>query len=153
MRDGMLKGLNSSHDKLCQHGVQEADWTGYEQKERAAAGVCHGSALRNLTELPFRLCLCLDLRGRPWVAGGLRGDHSHGTVFERICASHRIMSTQPSHLILDLNATCPSCQYSIPPNEIAADSAGTLKCPRCEETFLARKGQSIPPGVLEKEAS
>jgi hypothetical protein len=49
----------------------------------------------------------------------------------------------PIPLILDLNASCPGCHYSIPPQEMTTVSPGKLACPRCHAVFLAQKGQPI----------
>jgi hypothetical protein len=54
------------------------------------------------------------------------------------------MLGRPFSLILDLNATCDACQYSIPPNEMIVVSLGKLACPKCQRVFSAQKGQPIP---------
>jgi hypothetical protein len=53
---------------------------------------------------------------------------------------------RPAHtitLILDLNASCPGCRYSIPPKEMIVVSPGKLACPKCHAVFLAKKGEPI----------
>jgi nitrite reductase/ring-hydroxylating ferredoxin subunit len=50
-------------------------------------------------------------------------------------------STTP--LILDLDASCPACHYSIPPEEMNVVSPGKLACPKCHAVFLAQKGEPI----------
>jgi hypothetical protein len=46
--------------------------------------------------------------------------------------------------ILDLNATCVCCQYSIPPGEFDLVAPGVLRCPKCKRVFLAQKGGPVP---------
>jgi hypothetical protein len=58
------------------------------------------------------------------------------------------MSGRPVSLILDLNATCDVCQYSIPPNEMIVVSPGKLACPKCQRVFSAQRGHPVDSGPI-----
>jgi hypothetical protein len=89
-----------------------------------------------------RFTMCRSSRG---VISKDQGNEAgwHGFVIEAAGDLCIIAAMPPLPLILDLNASCPGCHYSIPPQQMIVVSTGNLACPKCHAVFLAQKGEPI----------
>ncbi len=49
------------------------------------------------------------------------------------------MELDSGESLLDLNVTCPNCDYVIPPQEIRLIAPGNVRCPICRQAIALKK--------------